>query len=243
MRAFKRKKWNNFIAPWRNATFLETDPSMRGDNALYSQDRDMTVATADPYDPYASTSMVYVDPVIAANPSLAPYIAPTNTAELEAQAAAQRWAEDQARLAIVQAAQAEADRIAEANAARIAMAAQLAQYEAQNYAENMELQANAARINAIKVAADLQATQDQIAFAQAEAERITIEFKKAAERYAAEQIAAKAAADAAAASAKTYAATLKENANISTTMPMSDTSQIFIAGGVAAIGIVALLFI
>lgn len=228
-------QWNNAV--YRN--WLETDPALRGDMAQYSQTADPNVATAIPEN--FGGAMVYVDPVLVAHPEYAPYVQPTNLAQVEAQAQAQAWAADQARLAAEQAAAAEAARIAQLEAEQQARVEQAAKYEAQFQAESLAAQAEAARLRALQAAADANATAAQIAHMQAEALRIAQEAKAAAEAYAAQQEALRKAQEAAAKAAAEYAASLVDKNTPKTTI-LSDSSQVFIAGGVAAVGILALLF-
>lgn len=226
----------SYFDQWKN---LETDPALRGSYAQYSQDTNPDVATVIPEN-YGGT-MTYIDPVLVSNPEYAPYVAPTNAAELQAQADAQKWAEEQARLAAQRAAEAEAARLAQAEADRLAVIAEAAKYEAQFQAESLARQAEAARQAALQAELDVSATAAQIAHMQAEALRIAQEAKAAAEAYAAQQEAARKAQEAAAKAAKEYADSLVNNNSQKTTI-VSDTGQIFIAGGVAAVGILALLF-
>lgn len=230
----------SYSGQWKN---LETDPALRGSYAQYSQDNvDPNVATAvDSSGGYVAPVMTYIDPVLVSNPSLAPVVQATNAAELQAQLDAQKWAEEQARLAAQRAAEAEAARLAEAEAARLATIAEAAKYEAQFQAESLARAAEAARQNALNAALDASATAETIAHMQAEALRIAQEAKAAAEAYAAQQEAARKAQDAAAKAAKEYADSLVNKSGQKTTI-VSDTGQIFIAGGVAAVGILALLF-
>lgn len=152
---------------------------------------------------------------------------------------AQRIAEEEAAAAVA-AAVAAAARIAEAEAVRQAEIEAAAKYKAQMEAELLARQAETARLIALQTEADLSANSAQIANAQAEAERLAAEAKASAEALAAQQRVLREANEAAAKAGLNYASTLIDNNTPKAAI--SDSSQIFIAGGVAVIGILALLF-
>ena len=152
---------------------------------------------------------------------------------------AQRIAEEEAAAAVA-AAVAAAARIAEAEAVRQAEIEAAAKYKAQMEAELLARQAETARLIALQTEADLSANAAQIAYAQAEAERIAAEAKASAEALAAQQEVLRKANEAASKAGSDYAATLIDNNKPKAAI--SDSNQIFIAGGVAAVGILALLF-
>lgn len=139
--------------------------------------------------------------------------------------------------AAAQAAAAEAARIAQEEAARKAAIEQAAKEEAQYQAELLAQQAEAARLRALQASADAQATASQIQATQNEALRITQEAKEAAAAFEAQQEKANIANEAAVKASKVYADITNNNGTI-----VSDSSGIFIAGGIAAVGIIVLIF-